>query len=263
MGTGKGGVQMRNLLFRISYQGTRYHGYQVQKNALTVAEVLQNAIEAVLGVREDIKGCSRTDTGVHANCYYFNMHTANPIPASRLVRAMNHALPDDIAVQECREVPAAFHARYSCSGKEYLYKIWTAPVKNPFYAGLALHYPYALDIETLNRCCQDFVGTHDFKAFSASGGSVEDTVRTIDTCGIRMESVHSACFAVSGNGFLYHMVRNMVGTLLEINEGKIDTGAVPAIIKSRDRALAGRTVRPDGLYLNRVYYGSECFEQDV
>ena len=128
---------MRNLLFEIAYRGTNYHGYQVQKNARSVAQTIQDAVEAVCGVREPIVGCSRTDTGVHAYSYYFNMKTACRIPEDRFVIALNHALPPDIAALRCREVPAEFHARYDCVGKEYLYRIWNSAVRNPFWDGLA------------------------------------------------------------------------------------------------------------------------------
>lgn len=126
---------MRNLLFEIAYQGTRYHGYQVQENALSVAQVLQDAIEAVTGSRDDITGCSRTDTGVHANSFYFNMKTESRIPEDRFPIALNHALPPDIAVKRCQEVPMEFHARYHCLRKEYLYRIWNSEIRSPFWMG--------------------------------------------------------------------------------------------------------------------------------
>ena len=125
-------TQTRNLLLTIRYQGTAYHGFQVQKNALTVAQVLQDALEAVLGRREDIKGCSRTDSGVHANMFCVSVRTESAIPCQSLVRALNVKLPCDIAVTDCRQVPDDFHARYSCIGKRYLYQINNSPVKDPF-----------------------------------------------------------------------------------------------------------------------------------
>ena len=250
---------MRNLLFEIAYRGTNYHGYQVQQNAISVAEVLQDAVEAVVGVREPIVGCSRTDTGVHANSYYFNMKTECRIPEDRFPIALNHALPPDIAVKGCREVPMTFHARYACKRKEYLYQIWNSRLRNPFLDGLASEYPYPLDVSLMDHVAQDFLGTHDFKAFCTAGGKDIDTVRTIDCVSVYRGQENLVCLRVSGDGFLYHMVRIMVGTLLEINEGKIPPDSVRDIILSKDRKRAGRTAKPEGLYLNRVEYGDEWF----
>lgn len=249
---------MRNLLFQISYNGANYHGYQVQNNAVTVSQTLQDGIEAVLKVREPITGCSRTDSRVHANCYYFNMKTEKKIPADKFVIALNNVLPPDIAVHSCREVPMDFHARYSCIGKEYLYKIWNSPVKNPFLEGLAYHHRYPLDEALLNKAAQEFVGTFDFRSFCAAGGKEMDTVRTIFSCGVQREG-ELVTFRVSGSGFLYHMVRIMVGTLLKVQEKNLPEGSIRQIILGCDRSLAGDTAKPEGLYLNRVSYGGEWF----
>lgn len=249
---------MRNLLFKISYNGSNYHGYQVQQNALAVAEVLQNAIEQVLKVREDIVGCSRTDTKVHANCFYFHMKTQANIPPERMVIAMNCHLPDDIAVLECIEVPLEFHARYHCIGKEYLYQIWNSQIKNPFLQNLAYHYPYPIDVEMLDQAGQALVGTHDFKAFCAAGGKEMETVRTIHSFSVTREK-DMVSITICGDGFLYHMVRIIVGTLLEIQSGRIPKDGIADIIQSKNRRFAGPTARPEGLYLNRVIYGGEWF----
>jgi tRNA pseudouridine38-40 synthase len=251
---------MRNLLFRISYCGTNYHGYQVQQNAVTVAQVLQDAIEAVIGVREPIVGCSRTDSGVHANCYYFHMKTESRIPQDRFVIALNCRLPDDIAVLSCFEVPMDFHARYCCTGKEYVYKIWNARVKNPFLSGLAYHYPYPIDIEKIRLAASHMIGTHDFKAFCAAGGKEMDTVRTMKQITVERDG-DLVEFHVSGDGFLYHMVRIMIGTFLEVSEGLIEPQNISEILEQKDRSRAGRTAPPQGLYLNRVEYGGKWFEQ--
>ena len=159
----------RNLLLTIRYQGTNYHGFQVQKNALTVSQVLQDALEAVLGRREDIKGCSRTDSGVHANMFCVSVRTQSRIPCQSLVRALNVKLPNDIAVTGCRQVPLNFHARYDCRGKRYLYQINNSEVKDPFAWRLVYDYRYPIDVALCNRQCQDFVGTHDFFGFLFGG----------------------------------------------------------------------------------------------
>lgn len=245
---------MRRLLFEIAYRGTAYHGYQVQANARTVAETLQDAIEAVFPRREGIVGCSRTDTGVHANQFYFHMDTQAGIPEKAAVIALNNHLPRDIAVLSCREVPEDFHARYSVERKEYVYKIWDAPVRNPILDGLVLHSRFRLDAEELDRLAREFCGTHDFIGFCSAGGKIHDTVRTIFDCGVT-RSGDLVEFRVMGDGFLYNMVRIMVGTLLPVNRTRLWKGDIAAIVESRDRSRAGITVPPDGLYLNRVLYG--------
>lgn len=244
---------MYNYLLEIGYKGTNYHGWQVQDNAVTVQEKLQDAIEKVFSLREDVKGCSRTDSGVHANMFCCNFKSEKFIPAEKIPSALNANLPYDIAVKKCTEVPLDFHARYDCKGKEYVYKIWNSAERNPFYDGLYYHYRYNLDAEMLDRECKAFIGVHDFSAFCAAGGSVEDKVREIYSCRVERHG-DEVLFYVSGNGFLYNMVRIMVGTLFEIASGKIQRGKISEIMESKDRNLSGFTAPPQGLYLNAVYY---------
>jgi len=246
-------MPVRRLLFEISYAGTRYHGYQVQPNALSVAETLQDAVEKVFKRRENITGCSRTDTGVHANQYYFHMDTEQRIPVQAAVIALNNTLPDDICVKSCREVPADFHARYSVRWKEYVYRIWNHPVKNPFLNGMALHYKHPLDAELMDRCAQEFVGTHDFSGFRSSGAKEGSAVRTIYAASVRREG-DMVTFTVAGDGFLYNMVRIMVGTLLLCPMGRLAEGDLSRIIASGDRDEGGMTAPAQGLYLNRVSF---------
>lgn len=244
---------MRNLLLTLRFAGTNYHGFQVQKNALSVCEVFQDAVEAVLGARLDVKGCSRTDTGVHATAYGISLKTERAIPCERLVEALNRNLPDDIAVLSCAEMPMDFHARYSAKGKEYVYKILNSRTKDPFSPNLLYRFGYPIDAALLHKQAQDFVGTHDFRAFQASRADVGDTVRTIARFSVERfgERVH---FTVCGDGFLYNMVRIMVGTLVYIATGRLAPGSIPEIIASRDRSRAGKTMPAHGLYLNKVYY---------
>jgi len=247
---------MRNLLLDLRFDGTRYHGFQVQKNALSVCQVFQDAVQAVFGERLDVKGCSRTDTGVHANQYCLSMRCAGEIPCERVAGALNRHLPDDIAVARCREVPADFHARYDCTGKEYVYKLLNSRVKDPFAPRLLYRYPVSLDARLLCAQAKDFLGTHDFAAFCASGSAVQDMVRTVRAFTVERlgEQVH---FTVEGDGFLYNMVRIMVGTLVYIGAGKIPAGGIPDILRGRDRGRAGKTMPAHGLYLNRVFYPEE------
>lgn len=244
---------MRNLLITLRFDGRAYHGWQVQPNGITVQQCVQDAVEAVTGARSAVTGCSRTDAGVHAMMFCCNFRTESPIPAERLAGALNAHLPRDIAVYGCKEVPPAFHARYDCKGKEYVYRIWNDRARNPFWEGRALHYPYTLDAAGLNRAAQGFVGRHDFSAFCAAGGSVEDKVRTVRAARVvRGEELVS--FYVEADGFLYHMVRIMMGTLLNLEQGKLGPSSIPSILEEGERARAGVTAPAQGLYLNRVFY---------
>lgn len=244
---------MRNLLFTLRYNGGAYHGWQVQQNAVTVQEVFQDAVEAVIGKRESVTGCSRTDAGVHANMYCCNMCTQHPISEERLIAALNAHLPEDIAVYGCREVSEDFHARYSCVSKEYKYLLWNSPYRNPFYEGRALHYKRRLSAAFLHEQAQAFEGTFDYAGFAAAGSSVADTVRTVKSFRAE-ENGGLVTLTVEADGFLYNMVRIMVGTLLEISEGKIPQGTLREIILSKDRGRAGKTAPAHGLYLNKVNY---------
>ena len=244
---------IRKLLITIQYDGSAYHGWQVQSNALTVQEEFQNAVEKVFGSRLDVKGCSRTDSGVHANMYCLTLDTDMDISCSNVVLALNTYLPKDIAVIACVEAENDFHPRYSCKSKQYVYKIYNGKIRNPFYEKYAYHYRYNLDAEYLNREAQAFVGTYDYSGFCSIKSDVEDTVRSVYSASVKREG-EFVYFTFEADGFLYNMVRIMVGTLLFINEGKIKSGELKDIIMSKDRTRAGKTAPPHGLYLNKVNY---------
>lgn len=244
---------MRNLLVTMRYDGSQYHGWQVQDNAVTVQQTFQDALERLFGQRLPVVGCSRTDSGVHALMYCCNFRTDSAIPCEKIPYALNAHLPDDIGVYACREVPEDFHARYSCKGKRYIYKIHNSPFRNPFAMRYSCSYRPKLDAAFLNAQAKDYIGTHDFAAFAAAGGSVEDTVRTVQASAVYRDG-DTVCFEVQADGFLYNMVRIMAGTLLGISEGKIPEGSIPAIIDSLDRSRAGVTAPPQGLFLKEVYY---------
>ncbi len=244
---------MRNILLTLCYIGTAYHGSQVQANARSVTETVQDAMEIVLGRREDVKGCSRTDSGVHANRFCMNFYTQSDLPLYALKRSLNALLPEDIGVLDCREVPADFHARYSCVGKRYRYLIWNSDGKNPFYKGRALEYWRPMDLEKLRPVCEILCGTHDFRGFCSAKTDQTNTVRTLYRCEVRRQGDLVTCI-VEGDGFLYNMVRILVGTLLWVNEGKLDIGQVARALKEQNRSLAGATVPACGLYLDEVFY---------
>lgn len=240
----------------IAFDGTAYHGWQVQQNAVTVQQVFQDALQSVLGTRPDVTGCSRTDSGVHAAGYVCQFRGAARIPCAGLLQALNRALPRDIAVKACREVPAGFHPRYSARGKEYAYRILNGPARSPFWDRYSLHYPQPLDIAAMERAAGHFIGTHDFGSFCAAGGSVEDHVRTVTHCRIGPEN-GLLVLRVRADGFLYHMVRILVGTLLKVGRGALPPDAIPAVIAAKERSAAGPTAPARGLCLERVFYGPD------
>ena len=244
----------RNLLLKLAYDGTRYHGWQIQENAVTVQQVFQEALCKVTGRQEDLKACSRTDTGVHAREFCVSLKTESPIPEERLVAALNHYLPQDMAVRSCQRVGEDFHARYSCKGKEYCYEIWNHPVREPFLAGRALHYWYPIDEALLDQAARHYLGSHDFSSFCTLDKRERgDLSRTVTQARVTREG-DMVLFTVAADGFLYNMVRIMVGTLLRVQQGKFAPEDIPAILEARDRKAAGPTAPAWGLYLNRVFY---------
>jgi tRNA pseudouridine38-40 synthase len=244
------------IVLNISYLGTNYAGFQVQPNAITVQERLQDAVERLFGYRCPLTGCSRTDSGVHAGMFVCTIDTEgapNSPPIEKVADALNHYLPDDISVNEAKVAPDDFHPRYDVKSKEYCYVIWNARPKNPFLSHRALHWPTPLDEGLMNEAAEHFVGEHDFAAFCAAGSSVSSTVRQIYSASVVRDG-NRIIFSVEGNGFLYNMVRIMVGTLINVSAGKYSPSDIPSIIESKDRALAGFTAPPDGLYLHKVNY---------
>ncbi len=244
---------MRNLFLTISYDGSNYHGWQIQKNAITVQEVFQNAVQKVFCEKLDIKGCSRTDSGVHANMYCLSLKTDMNISNESVVRALNTYLPKDIAVNSCEEVDDDFHARYSVKSKEYIYKLYNGKIRNPFLEKYAFQYRYPIDVDYLNKEAKAFIGTYDYSGFCSAHSGVEDTVRTVKDFTVWREG-DMVYFKVEADGFLYNMVRIMVGTLLFVSEGKIKEGELKEVILSKNRKKAGKTAPAQGLYLNRVNY---------
>lgn len=244
---------MRTIKMTIAYRGTRYHGFQRQPNAPTVQGELEQQLARVLNGPVTVYGCSRTDTGVHANEFCLHLHTEREIRCKNLTRALNGYLPDDISVLRCEDVPETFHARFDCKGKEYLYRIHNHESKNPFLTDLAFHYRRPLDVELIHRALQDAVGRHDFHSFCAQATESSDCVRTIYAASAE-KTGDCVKILVSGDGFLYNMVRILVGTLLDINEGVFPPDALKDIIAQRNRLAAGKTAMAHGLYLNRVFY---------
>ncbi|MDD4421768.1 MAG: tRNA pseudouridine(38-40) synthase TruA [Eubacteriales bacterium] len=245
-------MTMINYALTLSFKGTKYCGWQVQKNALSVQEVVQDAIEGVFGTRLNLTGCSRTDSGVHANEYVCNIKSTMEIDTCKLPLAINSHLPKDIAVTAARVAEDSFHARYSAKGKEYIYRIWNSRIHNPFYAETAYHYPKKIDVEKADLIASCFVGHHDFSSFMAAHSKIKDTVREV----FYFKAERDGDFVnliVAADGFLYNMVRIMCGTVLQIISGRIVL-PVCDIIAAKNRSEAGVTLPASGLYLNRIFY---------
>lgn len=247
---------MARLLLTLRYDGTRYHGWQVQANAVTVQQTLQDAVERVTGARSGVTGCSRTDAGVHAAMFCCAMDTDFPLRGDKMAAALNACLPRDIAVYGCREVPAAFHPRYDALGKRYGYYFWNESFRHPFWEGRAWHFRRPIEPERLNAAAAAFVGTHDFASFCASGSHVEDTVRTVTACRVERPAHEPGLVrvVVQADGFLYNMVRILAGTLADMAAGRLPCDGMPAILRAENRAAAGQTAPACGLVLEQVFY---------
>lgn len=251
------------ILLYLSFVGTAYCGYQTQPNGDTIQKRLNEAAEALFGHPCDIVGCSRTDSGVHANMFCTTVTKKGEnclkttIPTHSLPRAFSAYLPDDISVFFAEEVENDFHPRYDVHYKEYVYRIWNAPHRNPFLRDRAWHCPRPLDDDALSRmneAAKSWVGTHDFASYMATGSKVTDTVRTVLDAEVTKEADGVIIFRVCADGFLYNMVRIFVGTLLDVGYGKLSPKDVENITEARDRTRAGQTAPAHGLYLNRVIY---------
>ena len=224
---------MKNIALKLMYNGTAYHGWQVQKDLPTVAETLERALSSVCGGRVKVTGCGRTDAGVHAERYVANFRTDSRIPCERLPLAVNTRLPEDIAVAAAFEVDEGFNAIGSCLKKEYTYRIYNSRIRDPFYVDRAYFYPKRLDEAVMDRAARAFEGKHDFRAVRSVGTETRTTVRTIYYCYVT-RSADLLELKVCANGFLYNMVR-AIG----------------------NRTLAGPTVPPGGLYLTKLWYEDE------
>lgn len=244
---------MRNIALFLKYLGTAYHGWQVQKNAVTVGQTMEKAASMVVGHPVHITGCGRTDAGVHARVYVANLRTTSRIPAERLPYALNTHLPDDIVVTGAMDVHDGFNAIGSCVRKEYTYLIYNSRVGDPFYVNRAWFYPKHLDEAIMREAGRHFVGEHDFAAVRSVGTEVKSTVRTVYYYDVAREG-DLISLKVCANGFLYNMARAMAGTVVYAAEGKYPPEAVADILARGDRKAAGPTVPPGGLYMTQLWY---------
>jgi len=253
-------IPPRNIRLTLAFDGTAYHGWQIQENQPTIQGALSHAIWRITGQRSHPTASGRTDAGTHARRLVVNFRTASSIAVADLGRALNAVLPGDIRVLEAKQVTADFHARRSARSKIYRYQIYLGAVLPPHLAREHFHYPYALDTPLMQRAARLFLGEHDFAGFAAKSGAgsgkaktLRSTVRRIYRCDLQRRG-RRLLFTVEGSGFLHHMVRNMVGTLLEVGRGRISQAQMQDLFRKRDRRAAGFTVPAHGLVLLRVRY---------
>ncbi|CAB1261695.1 tRNA pseudouridine(38-40) synthase TruA [Clostridium sp. MT-14] len=244
---------MKNIKLTIQYDGTNYSGWQRQKNAVTVQEKLEDAIRETTGSFSETIGSSRTDAGVHAKEFVCNFFTDSKIPATNFKMVLNGVLPEDIVVLKSERMDDNFHARFHSIGKKYVYTIITGNNRPVIGRQYVYYFRRKLDIEKIKIACKYFLGMHDFSAFKKKGGSVRSSVRTISEMTVVQEG-KLIKFNVIGNGFLYNMVRIMVGTLLEVGVGRFKPEDVKYILESKDRSRAGKPVPARGLCLEKVFY---------
>jgi len=244
---------LKNIKLTIEYDGTNYHGWQQQVNAITVQETVKKAIDKLTGEDCKLTGASRTDEGVHAVGQVANFVTESNIPPDKFWLALNTVLPDDIVIKSSQEVDIDFHARFSAKGKRYRYLIHNSPCPSALMRNRAYFVPRELDIEAMKSAVMHFQGKHDFSAFRASGSDARTSERIITSASLD-KKLDMLELEIAGNGFLYNMVRIIAGTLVYVGEGKICAQSIPGIIAGLDRRKAGKTAPPHGLYLMEVFY---------
>ena len=249
-------MEIEQILLTVAYDGTNYCGWQMQSECLAVQEVLLRRLEQLFGENISTLGASRTDGGVHAlgqrMCVRLPIGACK-VPLDKLPEVMNARLPKDVVVVRAEAVPDSFHPIFHTKRKTYTYTIQDGKYANPLMWNFSYHVRHRLNVEEMNRAAEMFVGEHDFEAFRAMGGTTKTSVRTMYEANVRREG-ELVLFTVTGSGFLYNMVRIMAGTLISVGEGTIRADDIPAILKSRDRTRAGRTVPPQGLTLVKVDY---------
>ena len=244
---------MRNLALVLSYDGSNYHGWQSQANAISIQSILTDAASSLFNEPVKITGCGRTDAGVHAKKYIASTRTTSNIPTDKIAYALNSMLPNDIAIKSAIEVDDNFHPVHSCIEKEYTYYIYTDKLRDPFLDRTMLHYRYPMDLQKLRDAASHFVGTHDFASMRSLGTPVKSTIRTIYKCDISKNS-NIISIAISANGFLYNMARTIVGTLLDVAADKTAPDDIETILNKGDRSLSGATAPAHALFMTDVIY---------
>ena len=243
----------RNIKLTFAYDGSNYHGFQYQKNALSVQQAVEEKLALILGEPVRISGAARTDKGVHAYQQVVTFRSCSRIPVERIPVALNGILPKDIVILTAQVMPGDFHARFSATGKRYCYRILNSPHPDPFERNHAWRIEEPLNVRRMNRAIKTLVGEHNFAAFQATGSAARSPVRTLYKTSCRRQKQWVELEFV-GNGFLYHMVRNIVGTLVEVGLRKRSHDSFVETLLRCDRKLAGPTAPASGLYLMEVFY---------
>ncbi|RXT05336.1 tRNA pseudouridine(38-40) synthase TruA [Ammoniphilus sp. CFH 90114] len=246
--------ELRKVKCTVSYDGGNYGGYQLQENFVTIQQVLEEALKKVIKRPVRIYASGRTDAGVHARGQVFHFQTPVILPEDRWPLAMNCLLPEDISVLAATYVPDSFHARFDVKEKTYRYCLWNRRIPDVFLRRYSWHIPYALDLEKMREGAQYLIGEHDFTSFCSVKAVVEDKVRKIYDIAIEEQNDGEVWFTFRGKGFLYNMVRIIVGTLVNVGAGKIQPADVRRILEGRERTLAGKTAPAQGLFLWEVKY---------
>ena len=244
---------MRNIKLIIEYDGKSFNGWQKQPTKLNIQGEIEKAIEEITGEKVDLTASGRTDAGVHSLGQTANFKTESQIQIEKFAKAINSKLKKSIVIKSADEVDERFHSRYSVKSKTYRYIINNSDNGTAIYRGLEYHIPMKLDVKKMQEAMKFFEGEHDFKGFKASGTSSKSSVRTIYKGEVKQEG-ERIIIEVTGNGFLYNMVRIIAGTLVDVGLEKIKPEGIPEIIESKDRTKAGKTLPPHGLYLLKVEY---------
>lgn len=249
---------MRTIKLTLAYDGSEFFGWQVQPNRPTVQAAVMEAVATVTGERAAVHGSGRTDAGVHALAQVASFQTASGIPAANLAKALNRQLPNTIRVLAAEEAPAGFHARLQARAKSYRYRIYRGGICPPFLWRYVHHFPYPLDEQQMIEAAPLFQGAHDFTSFASpdppeAASAARSKVRTVSSSELRREG-EELVYTVRGSGFLHHMVRNIVGTLVEVGKGRVSAAQIPEILAARQRSAAGPTLPGKGLWLVSVEY---------
>ncbi len=249
---------MKRCLMTLSYEGTNYAGFQRQKNGLAVQEVVESALLALFKTPITLHGASRTDAGVHALCQRAHFDVDTNIPCDKMPFALNYYLPSDVRVTKCQEVDSDFNARFMAQYKTYTYRIYNAPIKSALYRNLTAHVPLTLNEHIMHEAAQSLLGTHDFAAFKSTGGSQKTTVRTIYKASVQREGAFIT-FKITGNAFLYNMVRILAGSLILMGQNKLSPLAFDKAFLSLNRLDLGATAPACGLELTDLHYEIDDF----
>lgn len=246
-------TNLKNIKLIIEYDGTAYHGWQHQPRHISIQQTLKEKIEIIVKEKINLIGASRTDAAVHALAQAANFKTRSRMNENQWLKALNSLLPPDIAIKKVAIAPSDFHARFSARGKTYKYQILNQPIPSALCRNYVWHIPYPLKVNEMRKAAKFLIGKHDFSSFRASSCSAENPVRTIKKLTITKKDGFIK-FIIEADAFLHHMVRNIVGTLVEVGMGRLPPDAIKTILHARDRKKAGRTAPPQGLFLVKVIY---------